>query len=112
MGTRAKVVVAIILLLAGVLACVFAAQRYIAYQDRLALSVNEGYEADRFRGQSQRALDLRRESDRQHDVAAKTFNQAALVGLLGVGLIGTSVVLLVRRRGNSTNMSAQCDKAS
>ena len=99
MGTRAKVVVAIILLLAGIIAGAFAAQRYIAYQDRLALSASEGYEADRIRGQSQRALDLRREADRQHDVAAKTLNQAALGLLAGVGLIATSVVLLVRRRG-------------
>src|SRR3954453_5085426 len=96
---KSKKVLALIILLVGIVACVVAVQRFIIYSDASDSARNSGSEADRASGQKR--MDMEREGDRRSDSAKKLQIQAVLSGLIGVGLIVTSIVLLAQRKANS-----------
>jgi hypothetical protein len=95
---KSKKVLALILLLAGIVACVISFQRFIVYSDASDSARSFGYDADRASGQKR--MDMERDADSRYDRVKAPKTQAIISGLIGAGLIVASVVLLVRRRPN------------
>ena len=97
---KSKKLLATILFLFGVIACVVAFQRFIVYSDASDSARNFGYDADRATGQKR--MDMSREADRRNNLTKTPAIEAAFSGLIGVGLIITSIVLIVGRKAKDS----------
>ena len=64
---KGKKFLALILLLAGIIACGIAFQRFIVYSDASDSARNFGYESDRASGQKR--MDMENEADKRHNLA-------------------------------------------